>query len=193
MQLHQAISGRRTIRAFSEQKVEKETLLQIVEAGLWAPSGTNKQAWKIVAIQDSDKLAEVKAVSAEAFKGKVEEKLNRMFAGKQHIIDATAGFSATLGGASSVILVFAKKMEDEEENEISIQSAAALTQNMCLTAYSLGLGSCWAGHILSKSDELASICSLDPIEYKITALVAVGYPLKEAKTVPRKENRAIFI
>ena len=47
-----AIHGRRSIREYTTEPVSREQLLQIVEAGLWAPSGLNNQPWRFVIVKD---------------------------------------------------------------------------------------------------------------------------------------------
>lgn len=41
------ILTRRSIRGFQEKEIPKEELEQIVQAGLYAPSGHNYQTWKL--------------------------------------------------------------------------------------------------------------------------------------------------
>jgi len=36
------IKNRRSIRKFREEKIPKDILLKILEAGIWAPSGSRK-------------------------------------------------------------------------------------------------------------------------------------------------------
>lgn len=45
---------RRSVRAFSDRPVSRETIEWIVQAAGWAPSGANKQPWRFVCVQDSD-------------------------------------------------------------------------------------------------------------------------------------------
>jgi len=41
----EAIKSRRSIRQFREVPVSDELLNQILESGLWSPSGMNNQPW----------------------------------------------------------------------------------------------------------------------------------------------------
>lgn len=51
------ISERRSIRAFSQQPIEKEKIASLFEATRWAPSSTNEQPWVyIYATQDQPEL-----------------------------------------------------------------------------------------------------------------------------------------
>jgi nitroreductase len=48
----QAIRARRSIRQFTKEVISDEGVNQILESGLWAPSGKNNQPWKFAIIQD---------------------------------------------------------------------------------------------------------------------------------------------
>ncbi len=50
------IKNRRSVRSFTEQTVEREKVLEMVDCGRLAPSGRNTQPWKFVAITDKDRL-----------------------------------------------------------------------------------------------------------------------------------------
>ncbi len=60
-----ALYGRRSIRRFSADPVERELVEQIMHAGIWAPSSCNYQMWDLVAVDDADKNAELAALSAQ--------------------------------------------------------------------------------------------------------------------------------
>ncbi len=49
----EAIKSRRSIRQFRGDPVPDQLLNQILETGLWAPSGKNNQPWKFATIRDS--------------------------------------------------------------------------------------------------------------------------------------------
>ncbi len=46
------IKQRRSLRRFSEEKIEKSQLETLIEAAIWAPTGSNAQAWQFVVIDD---------------------------------------------------------------------------------------------------------------------------------------------
>lgn len=49
---HEILSQRRSIRAFSDKAVSKETVEWIIRAAASAPNGANKQPWRFVAVSD---------------------------------------------------------------------------------------------------------------------------------------------
>ena len=52
------IRKRRSGRAFSDKPVSDEMLESILEAGRWAPSCMNKQAWNFIVLKDPDVLSQ---------------------------------------------------------------------------------------------------------------------------------------
>ena len=46
------VKSRRSIRKYSDQKVEHETIEQLIEAACWAPSNHNRQGWKFIVFEN---------------------------------------------------------------------------------------------------------------------------------------------
>ena len=53
---------RRSIRKYRAVNVSDEVLQEIVEAGLYAPSGLNLQPWYFVVVRTPEKMTQVRAV-----------------------------------------------------------------------------------------------------------------------------------
>ena len=54
MDVIEAIHKRRSVRSFTDQPVPDELVWQIIEAGTWAPTSGNMQAWEFVVVKDRD-------------------------------------------------------------------------------------------------------------------------------------------
>ena len=54
MKLDEAIKGRRSVRIYSDKQIEDKILKQVIEAGTWAPSASNKQLWYFIIINDAE-------------------------------------------------------------------------------------------------------------------------------------------
>ena len=57
------IKTRRVVRNLTDQPVEREKLEKILEAGRWAPAGSNQRFVRFVAIQDPETLRLMRLVS----------------------------------------------------------------------------------------------------------------------------------
>ena len=55
----ETIFNRTSIRSYSNEKVEKETILTLLRAGMSAPSAVNKQPWEFIVIDDKDLMGKI--------------------------------------------------------------------------------------------------------------------------------------
>ena len=166
------IKARRACRSFSSREVEDSKIKEIVEAGLLAPSGMNRQTPIIIVIKDKktrDELMEI----------------NRKIMGRD--LDP-------FYGAPVILLVAAHK------DGLSVHDGAATIENMLLEATNQGLGSCWIHRAkeeleLEEGKRLLSSITKFPLDdYIGIGHVIIGYPNEGYKPNPKviKENR-VFI
>ena len=117
-----AITRRRSCRKFNEIPVAQEDVDAIMEAGLWAPTGSNHQNVYFLPITSSERMTE----------------LGKLKAPKTVVAQATAGVLVLVD--SSVPL---REGEEHIWEQLWPQNASAAIQNMLLTATARGIGSCW--------------------------------------------------
>ncbi len=55
----ETIHQRASVRSYSSKSVSKDTLVELVKAGMAAPTGSNRQPWEFVVIQDKATLAKL--------------------------------------------------------------------------------------------------------------------------------------
>lgn len=113
-----AMKERRSIRSFKQDMPEKKDIEQIIEAGLYAASGTGKQSAMVLALSNKqlrDKLS----------------KINGAIMGKSEDFDP-------FYDAPVILIVLANK-----EVSTHIYDGSLCIGNMMLAAHSLGLGSIW--------------------------------------------------
>lgn len=153
------IKTRRSVRSFRDEPVSYEVLKQLVEAGCWAPSGSNAQAWQFIVVRDREKI----------------KKLQR--------------FSPGLFVSPPAIIVicvdkdraFAKAGEMGRDI-LSLFDVAMAAQNIMLLAHSMELGTC----VLRSFDQRAFQILLElPQNVTPELLVIVGAP----KVVPKAPER----
>jgi len=158
MDLDQAIIGRRSIRKYSDRVVNEETIEQIIQAGMWAPTACNDQDYRFIVINDKNRFDELLSYGAASF----------------------------LKDVQSAILVLYKNTSANQEYKDYYQSGAAIIQNMLLKAYSMGLGSCWVCNLPSQH-KMRRIFHV-PTNYAVIALVSFGYPVSIPKSIQRKNK-----
>ncbi len=111
--LHRLLVERRSIRRYTEQPLDPDTVKTILEAALLSPTGKNSRAWHFVVTDNKDML----------------EKLSECKA-------AGAGPVAKCVMAVTVCV-------DTTASETWVEDGSIAASNMMLQARDLGIGSCW--------------------------------------------------
>jgi len=162
MDVLEAIKGRRSIRAFKNQDVPAEIVEELIDAARWAPSAGNIQPWEFIIVQ----------------KPKIKRKLVEAALGQTFIEEAPV-----------VIVVCANEERSSQgygvrgKTLFCLQDTAAAIQNIHLTAYSLGLGTCWVGAF--REEEAREILKI-PRGMRPVAMIPVGYPAETPTARTRK-------
>lgn len=159
-----AIYQRRSIRDYTDTRVEPEKLREIVKAGAWAPSGLNNQPWRFVIVAD------------------------RRVAGR---LAAQTRYGHIVRAAPALIAVYLDSREMYNETK-DCQAAGACIQNMLLAAEALDLGAVWLGEILNRGSEVNRILELAD-HYRLMAVIALGYPAHRRQKSPRKALGELII
>jgi len=185
MEFYDVIKTRRSCRVFSPDPVERDILERVVDAAQWAPSGKNRQNWRVFVVggQKKDELVQVAAKSFP----RLEPSLRELY--DDRIVEFTKGFFKTLGGAP-VLLVFYSK-PTEEGSFVDTQSVSAAIENALLAAAYEGLGTCWMTGPVHLEDEVNGLLGVEDMD--LIAFVPIGYPAKEPPVPPRKEGRVSWI
>ena len=170
MNTFDALSGRYSYRgSYQSIPVPRDDLEKIMQAGLDAPSGCNKQTTSLIAVDDPALLAKLHAV-----------------------IDPPMGETAP-----AMICVLTRKVIAYRDRTFYVQDYSAAIQNMLLAIHALGYASCWIeGHITDVDrigDKMAAILGV-PADYELVAFLPVGIPAEDSKRVQKKafEDRAWF-
>ena len=141
--------------------VPREDLKAIMEAGLAAPSGCNKQTTSLIAVDDPAVL----------------EKLHQ-------VIDPPAGDTAP-----AMICVLTQRICAYRDRCFSVQDYSAAIENMLLAAVALGYQSCWfEGHITDEDRigrKMADLLGV-PENYDLVCFLPVGIAESEPG-MPRKK------
>jgi nitroreductase len=185
MDFYDVIKSRRSCRVFSDEPVEREKLEKVVEAALWAPSGKNRQNYRVFVVA-GDKRDELVDVADRSFP-LIEASLRELYDDK--IVNFTRNFFKTLGGAP-VLLVFYSVPTDEGDF-VDTQSVSGAIENALLAATYEGLGTCWMTNPVHLAEEVHQLLGAEGMD--LIAFVPIGYPAKEPPVPPRKEGRSTWI
>jgi nitroreductase len=179
------IRARRSTRSFEDRAVPRRDLDLLLEAAIWAPSGSNSQSWLFTAITKRDTLLEL------------NEKIRQGFLVWTPDDDYPAKQGAKAGARRedfnfynhAPVLIIASNRPNYEN---AMADCSLALENIFLTAESLGLGSCYinAPHWLRNDKGIRDfLFGLGiPREHTICSAAAIGYIKRPSAPPPRKEN-----
>jgi len=174
MNLDDAITGRRSVRKFSDYYVTNRELRLVIEAARNAPSWANTQVWDFIVLRDREIIRQVTETYTETNPA------------RRCSLDASA-----------VIAVCAKTgvsgCRDGKENtkfhEWFMFDLGCAVQNLCLKAHDIGLGTVVVG--LMDHDSCEKILGV-PEGHVLACVVPIGKPATDPKKGPaRKELREL--
>ena len=161
---------RRSCRSYKADQIKSEELDAVITAGIWAPTGMNRQHTRLVAVTDSETVKKLSEMNAAVM-------------GRD---------SDPFYGAPCVIIVFA-----DSDVYTYIEDGSLAMGNMLNAAHSMGLGSCWIHRAkeMFESDEGKALMAEwgIPESYKGVGNCILGYAAAPAQERPRLEGRVIKI
>lgn len=165
-----AINSRHSYRGkYKDITVPRSDLIKIIQAGISAPSGCNRQTTSFIAVDDKKVLAELKGV-----------------------IDPPVGETAP-----AAICVLTQRINAYRDKCFSVQDYSAAIENMLLAIVELGYESCWyEGHITDydginhKMEKILKV----PQDYELVCFLPVGVAEEDVKLPKKKafDERAWF-
>jgi len=165
--VEEAIRNRRSIRKYQDDPIPLNQLTRLVELGVWAPSAGNAQTWRFGIVMQREIIRALHAV--------------------------VPGMSTI--PPAIIVICQDKELALQRGGKLgrersSVMDAAMAAQNIMLSAYADGLGTC---PILSfHSGAVARILGL-PQGVEPQLLVTVGKPAEEPIPPPRAVDGVVFI
>ncbi len=156
------IRDRGSIRLYKDKQIPESDLLKVLEAARLAPSAANRQPWQFIIVTDKkikDQVADIAHLPERPR--------------QNSILTAPAVIICLSDPAVSAIV--------GSLNGFQIDLALAV-ENMILTAWDLGIGSCCIGAF--KEDDIKKLLGI-PQNLRVVCLLTLGY----ADESPRPKNR----
>lgn len=166
------IMARRSIRKYKPQVVARDTMKIILECGINAPNGQNKQSWEVRVVDNPETMEFIKTAMSEGR-------------------DVNVG--SCFRGAP--VMTFIAR---DPSYDFSAYDCGLLAQNMMLSATSLGVGSICLGspiRFINESPKKAEILSRLGFSegYELCLCVGFGYPDEAPDAKPRDWNKVKFV
>ena len=161
---------RRSIRKYKDTQVPDELLDQVLEAGLYAPTGMNRQNVVMVAVRDKETRDQLMRMNAAVM-------------GSQN---------DPFYGAPCVIVV----LGDAETYPV-VENGSLVLGNLMNAAYALGLGSCWIHRAkqMFETEEGKELLRKWGLKESLVGVgnCILGYPDEEPEARPRLDGRIVKV
>jgi nitroreductase len=158
MDIREVITNRRSVRRYDINIVNKSDILEMLEIAMWSPSACNRQAHKVIYIENNQT--------------------------KKKLVDY--GMAPFVKDAPVLLLFLYDDIGDNIAYRDDIQSSSAFIENFLLLSTEKGFGTCWICQLPSKR-RLRKIFNV-PKGIVPVAAVSIGYSDKKPSTVPRKHK-----
>lgn len=170
------IMSRRSIRKYKPEAVEREKMQTIVECGINAPNGMNKQSWEVRVVDNPEFINGL----TEIFKKENPKAAER------------PGFKNMFNNAPTVVFI-----ANDPKYDLSQIDCGLLGENMILSAWSMGIGSCCLGGPVRFMKSPAAAEYMKKLGfsegYELLYAIAFGYPDEVPAAKPRDTSKVKFI
>lgn len=175
-QVVETIMTRRSVRQYKPQAVEREKMQTIVECGINAPNAMNKQPWEVRVVDNADYINGVTELYKKANPKTAED----------------PAFKNMFRNAPTVVFI-----GHDTKSESSPFDCGLLAENMMISAWSMGIGSCCLGSParFMKTPEAAEyLQKLGFSEgYELLYCIGFGYPDEAPAAKPREAAKVKFV
>lgn len=167
------IMTRRSIRQYKDGPVARETMQTIMECGINAPSGQNKQSWEIRVVDDPTVMNEI---------------IDLMAAGNPNVDKGM--IKGCFRNAPTMVFI-----ANDPSYDFSVIDCGILSQNIMLSGWSLGVGSVCLGSpvrfLVNAPDAIARLGFSEG--YTPVICIGMGYPAESPEAKPRDFGKVKFI
>ena len=167
------IMSRRSIRKYKEGPVARETMQTILECGINAPNGMNKQSWEVRVVDDKAVMDEIIDLMAEG----------------NPDVDPGA-VKGCFRGAPTMIFI-----ANDPSYDCSPIDCGLLSENIMLSGWALGVGSVCLGspiRFLNKSPKAIERLGFSE-GYTPIICIGMGYPDEAPDAKPRDWSKVKYV
>lgn len=176
LSIREAIVGRRSIKKFNGQPVEREKLMQIIDDAVWAPNHKNREPWRMV-VACGEELKDLQQLLRDTAIPKWKELTSESLE-KQMQKFMTPG--------AYVFVIVPEDVRQKIRLE-DYAAASTMIQNMQLLAWDLGIGSCWKTPEFLDAPEFRAAIGAKSGE-RIISMLQLGYFDEVPKGRERKKS-----
>jgi nitroreductase len=181
MNIMEAIHKRRSVRSYLPRRLDPATIRTLLEAATWAPTAVHEEPWAFVIVQDTGVLKGLSDRAKKIFTAEAEHAHPEQ---ARHLLDMLAKPDFNIFyDAGTLIIICARP-----KGAFVTADCWLAAENLMLTAYSMGLGSCVIGFAVPALNTSGIKAELGiPAECSAIAPIIVGVPSGETPRTTRRE------
>ena len=187
--MDEVIRGRRSVRAFRPDPVDRAIIEEAIEAAGWAPSPHGRQPWRFAVVERAERRLALAEAMATTWQSQLEMDgqdaavvAHRLARSRERIETAPVVVVPCLYLAD--LDVYPDAERQRAEHTMAIQSLGAAIQNFLLSIYASGLDAGWMCAPLFCPDIVRAALGLEPA-LDPQALIPVGHAAKDPVRRPR--------
>jgi nitroreductase len=202
MELYEVMRSTFAARDFTDEPVSDESIRRILDNSRFAPSGGNRQGWKVIVIRDEDTKLQLEPLIEPAMQRYVAQvaageapwnTINPTKLSREQIADTTVPRSmiSKLCSAPALLIVFVDLSVvasfDSELERVGVISGASIypfVWNILLAARNEGLGGTLTTFACGREPLLKQMLHV-PEEYAFAAMIPLGKPVKQLTKLKR--------
>ncbi|MGH7961059.1 MAG: nitroreductase family protein [Candidatus Binatia bacterium] len=188
--LYAAMRTLRAVRRLRPDPIPEEVLHRLLEAATWAPTGGNRQPWRIIIVKERTRKERLAMLYVDVWAGFIKqyrtqfaqqsptarERMERMLRAGEHL--------AVHFADSPVILVFCFNPEemaitDAKLDRVSIVGGASVypaVENLLLACRAEGLGCTLTTLLCAREPQVRDLLAI-PQPWGTAAAIPIGYPV----------------
>ncbi|MGV9278926.1 coenzyme F420-0:L-glutamate ligase [Streptomyces griseosporeus] len=193
--IRQAVTRRRTVRAFTDEPVDPDAVRRAVAAAVTAPAPHHTTPWRFVLLESPETRGRLLDAMRDAWiadlrgDGKSEESIAKRVRRGDVLRDAPYLVVPCLVMDGSHTYGDARR--DAAEREMFVVAAGAGVQNFLVALAGERLGSAWVSSTMFCRDVVREVLAL-PDDWDPMGAVAVGHPAEEPRPRPEREAGAFI-
>lgn len=169
----ESIMTRRSIRSYKEGAVARKTMETILECGINAPNGMNRQSWEVRVIDNPEVIGKLKEYMVQG--------------NPQAKPEAVTG---SFRGAPTLVFI-----ANDPSYDLSAIDCGLLSENIILSAWSMGIGSVCLGipmRFIKNSPEAVQMLQFSE-GFNPILCIGLGYPNETPDAKPRDKSKIKYI
>ena len=156
MTLEEIITARRSVRSYTDEPIDEEAILKLLDMARWAPYAS--ESWRFVVVRSQQGRSALASAARQEFV-------------------ATAPVVVVVGADTDAFATHHSVWHRWDAYKFRglfyIQETAAAIENLMLAAVEMGLGTCWIGSF--NEGEVSKIVEF-PASIRPVAMITIGHP-----------------